>query len=159
LPLFPSGSHAGLEQKRRKAEEGHCHASLHPHIPTISSEPFHGRTAAVHRQAIPEHFLPSQTTLLDSVSIHTRAMQRLGDEGEGGRLLFSVISFLELCSPTVSCLGHLLGPFPNSKVTLPWSLNYSLTLWDDTHPSYPCKNPGGSPWRFWNLPTLDSQHD
>ena len=49
----------------------------------------------------------------------------------------AVISSSELCSPAVTCLGRVLGPFPNSKVTLPWSLNYSLTLWDDTHPSYP----------------------
>lgn len=28
-----------------------------------------------------------------------------------------------------------------------------------TLPSYPCKSPGGSPWRFWNLTMLDSQHD
>ena len=60
------------------------------------------------------------------------------DEGEEKVGAFcAVISSSELCSPTVTCLGRVLGPFPNSKVTLPWSLNYSLTLWDDTHPSYP----------------------
>lgn len=51
------------------------------------SEPLRGRVAVVHSPAIPEHFLPSKTALLDSVSIHARATQRRGGGEEGGRLL------------------------------------------------------------------------
>lgn len=106
-------------------------------------------------------FLPNKTVLLYSTSLHTKATLRQGDAGECGHLLCSVISFSELSSP-VTCLGHLPGPFPSSKLTQSQSHNYLLlSLSGMTHMAYiPVRAlvvPPGDPGV--HLAMLVSQHD
>lgn len=133
-------------------------ASLHSHIPTMSSEPLCGRTAAVHNHASLNISFPARPPFW------TQSPSTPGpckDEGMKEKLG----AFCSLSFHSQNCVPQLLPAwvvywdhFQTLRYRCPGPVT-TCSLSGMTLPSYPCKSPGGSPWRFWNLTMLDSQHD